>query len=56
MSLRTSYLSSRKGQISLKCSVDFAFPKFISYMLPRVLKGYFESLEIAFQRGMSFSV
>ena len=27
VSRRTSYLSCRKGQITLKCSVNFAFPK-----------------------------
>ena len=27
MSRRTSYLSSQKGQITLKCPVNFAFPK-----------------------------
>ena len=36
-----------QGQITLKCSVNFAFPNSL-HLLPRVLKAYFESLEISF--------
>ena len=35
---------------------EFCVPKNLFHMLPRVLKAYFESIEIAFQRRMSFFV
>ena len=58
MSRRTSYLESeRSNYTQLLC--EFCVPKNSFHMLPRVLKAYFESLdmlEIAFKSAMSFSV
>ena len=46
--------SERSNYTQVLC--EFCVPKNSFHMLPRVLKAYLESLEIAFSRGMSFSV
>ena len=46
--------SERSNYTQVLC--EFCVPKNSFHMLPRVLKAYFESLEIAFYRRISFSV
>ena len=46
--------SERSNYSQVLC--EFYVPKNLFHMLPRVLKVYLESLDIAFYRRMSFSV
>ena len=53
---RTSYTVKSERSNYTQVLREFCVPKNSFHMLHRVLKVYFESLEIAFEYGMSFPV